>query len=205
MPKIVNHDQRRQVLGEAAWRVILRDGIDGATTRQIARESGYSAGVLSHYFESKDDILLEALRISHTIINKRLGSILEHQTGFEALRTFCYDAVPLYGEQARETQLEISFWSRALVKDSLRRVQLAESSYWRDILLDVIIAAQELGELVDGDPQIMTDVLSGLIDGLSVHALLFPDRYDEKRLITLIDAQLALWSTATSGRDYSSP
>ena len=205
MPKIVNHDQRRQVLGEAAWRVILRDGIDGATTRQIARESGYSAGVLSHYFESKDDILLEALRISHTIINKRLGSILEHQTGFEALRTFCYDAVPLYGEQARETQLEISFWSRALVKDSLRRVQLAESSYWRDILLDVIIAAQELGELVDGDPQIMTDVLAGLIDGLSVHALLFPDRYDEKRLITLIDAQLALWSTATSGRDYSSP
>lgn len=205
MPKIVDHDQRRQVLGEAAWRVILRDGIDGATTRQIARESGYSAGVLSHYFESKDDILLEALRISHTIINERLGSILEHQTGFEALRTFCYDAVPLYVEQARETQLEISFWSRALVKDSLRRVQLAESSYWRDILLDVIIAAQELGELVDGDPQIMTDILAGLIDGLSVHALLFPDRYDEKRLITLINAQLALWSTATSGRLCSSP
>jgi AcrR family transcriptional regulator len=205
MPKIVNHDQRRQVLGEAAWRVILRDGIDGATTRQIARESGYSAGVLSHYFESKDDILLEALRISHTIINERLGSILENQTGFEALRTFCYDAVPLYGEQARETQLEISFWSRALVKDSLRRVQLAESSYWRDILLDIIIGAQELGELVDGDPQIMTDVLAGLIDGLSVHALLFPDRYDEKRLITLINAQLALWSTATSGRRCSSP
>src|SRR5665811_518226 len=101
---------RDRVLGEAAWRVILRDGIDGATTRQIARESGYSAGVLSHYFESKDDILLEALRISHTIINERLGSILENQTGFEALRTFCYDAVPLYGEQARETQLEISFW-----------------------------------------------------------------------------------------------
>src|ERR1035437_2934200 len=174
MPKIVNHDQRRQVLGEAAWRVILRDGIDGPTTRHIGRESGYSAGVLSHYFESKDDILLEALRICHTIINKRLGSILEHQTGFEALRTFGYDAVPLYGEQARETQLEISFWSRALVKDSLRRVQLAESSYWRDILLDVIIAAQELGELVDGDPQIMTDVLAGRIDGLGVAGLRFP-------------------------------
>jgi AcrR family transcriptional regulator len=197
LPKIVDHDQRRRELAEAAWTVILRDGIDGATTRQIARQSGYSAGVLSHYFESKDDILLEALRFSHTIINERLGSMLEHQTGFRALRTFCYDTVPLNAEQARETQLEISFWSRALVKDSLRRVQLAESSYWRGILLDVIIAAQELDELVDGDPQIMTDVLAGLIDGLSVHALLFPDRYDEKHLIKLIDAQLALWSTAT--------
>ncbi len=195
MPKIVDHDRRRRELAEAAWKVILRDGIDGATTRQIAGESGYSAGVLSHYFESKDAILLEALRFSHTIINERLGSVLEHKRGFEALRAFCYDTVPLYEEQVRETQLEISFWSRALVKDSLREVQRAESSYWRGILLVIIIAAQELGELVDGDPLIMTDILAGLIDGLSVHALLFPDRYDEKHLIELIDAQLGLWST----------
>ncbi|NNN01923.1 MAG: TetR family transcriptional regulator [Acidimicrobiaceae bacterium] len=197
MPKIVDHDQRRQQLSDAAWRVILREGVDGATTRLIARESGYSAGVLSHYFESKDDILLEALRNAHSVIKERLNALLEHKTGFEALRTFCYDTVPLQAEQIRETQLEISFWSRALVKESLRSVQLTESAYWHNILLGVIIAAQELGELVEGDPFIMADILAGLIDGLSVHALLIPDHYDEKRLIKLIDAQLALWSTAT--------
>lgn len=197
MPKIVDHDQRRQQLSDAAWRVILREGVDGATTRLIARESGYSAGVLSHYFESKDDILLEALRNAHSVIKERLNALLEHKTGFEALRAFCYDTVPLQAEQIRETQLEISFWSRALVKESLRSVQLTESAYWHNILLGVIIAAQELGELVEGDPFIMADILAGLIDGLSVHALLIPDHYDEKRLIKLIDAQLALWSTAT--------
>ena len=198
MPKIVDHDQRRQQLGEAAWRVILREGIDGATTRLIARESGYSAGVLSHYFESKDEILLEALRVSHTTVKERLNGVLEHKTGFEALRAFCYDTVPLQVAQVRETQLEMSFWSRVLVKDSLREVQLTEASYWHEILLRVIIAAQELGELVDGDPFVVADILAGLIDGLSVHALLIPDHYDERRLIKLIDAQLALWSTATS-------
>ena len=197
MPKIVDHDQRRQQLSDAAWRVILREGVDGATTRLIARESGYSAGVLSHYFESKDDILLEALRNAHSVIKERLNALLEHKTGFEALRAFCYDTVPLQAEQIRETQLEISFWSRALVKESLRSVQLTESAYWHNILLGVIITAQELGELVEGDPFIMADILAGLIDGLSVHALLIPDHYDEKRLIKLIDAQLALWSTAT--------
>jgi len=75
---------------------------------------------------------------------------------------------------------------------------LTEASYWHEILLRVIIAAQELGELVDGDPFVVADILAGLIDGLSVHALLIPDHYDERRLIKLIDAQLALWSTATS-------
>ena len=57
--------------------VIVESGIDGATTREIARRSGYSSGVLSHYFERKDDILLEALRISHTNITGRLDEMLD--------------------------------------------------------------------------------------------------------------------------------
>lgn len=52
MPKIVDHDQRRRELAEAAWKVITEVGIDGATTREIARASGYSTGVLAHYFLS---------------------------------------------------------------------------------------------------------------------------------------------------------
>src|SRR6266498_1972838 len=181
MPKIVDHDQRRRELATAAWKVITESGIDGATTREIARESGYSTGVLAHYFERKDDILLEALHISHATINKRLGDLLEPQQGLEALRTFCYDTVPLGEQQVRETILEMSFWSRALVNDELR---------------ELLVAAQERGELADGDPEIMTELLAGLIDGLSVHALLYPDRFTKRRLTELIDAQLALGTPA---------
>jgi len=196
MPKIVDHDQRRRELATAAWKVITESGIDGATTREIARESGYSTGVLAHYFERKDDILLEALHISHATINKRLGDLLEPQQGLEALRTFCYDTVPLGEQQVRETILEMSFWSRALVNDELREVQRTESAHWRAVLRELIVAAQERGELADGDPEIMTELLAGLIDGLSVHALLYPDRFTKRRLTELIDAQLALWTPA---------
>ena len=72
MPKIVDHDQRRRELAQAAWNVIADSGIDGATTREIAREAGYSTGVLAHYFERKDDILLEALHMSHATIKRRM-------------------------------------------------------------------------------------------------------------------------------------
>ncbi len=194
MPKIVDHEQRRHELAEAAWDVIAESGIDGATTREIARKSGYSTGVLAHYFERKDDILLEALRISHAAIDRRLSDLLGPQHGLEALRTFCYDTVPVGQQQARETMLEMSFWSRALVNDELREVQRSESSHWRAILRKLIVAAQDEGELAAGDPEVITELLGGLIDGLSVHALLYPDRFTQLRLTDLIDAQLAFWT-----------
>ena len=39
--------------------------------RDIALESGYSSGVLAHYFKNKDDLLAHALRLSHTRFRKR--------------------------------------------------------------------------------------------------------------------------------------
>ena len=77
MPKIVDHDERRREVLTAARRVIVRDGIDAATTRAIAKEAGYSNGVLAHYFADKDEILLSALRQSHQRIRERLARKLD--------------------------------------------------------------------------------------------------------------------------------
>src|SRR5688572_2770913 len=81
MPKIVDHDERRREVLSAARRVIVRDGIDAATTRAIAKEAGYSNGVLAHYFTDKDEILLSALRQSHQRIRDRLTRKVEGVPG----------------------------------------------------------------------------------------------------------------------------
>jgi len=205
MPKIVDHDQRRRELAQAAWNVIAESGIDGATTREIAREAGYSTGVLAHYFDRKDDILLEALHMSHATIKRRMSDLLGPKEGLAALRAFCLDTVPLRQQQARETILEMSFWSRALVNDELRQVQRREAAHWQRMLIGLIVSAQERGELAPGDPEVIADLLGGLIDGLSVHALLYPDRFNEERLTQLIDAQLALWQPAASRNGVAVP
>lgn len=196
MPKIVDHDQRRAELARAAWRVIIAKGLDGTTTREIARESGYSAGVLSHYFPSKDDLLLEALRRSHEVILRRLGDLAERHAGLEALRMFCYDSIPLHDEQARETYLEMSFWSRALVNEELCAVQRSEAGHWRGMLRCLVVGAQESGELRPAEPDLVVDMLASLIDGISVHALLYPERITKSRLVEMMDHQLALWSVS---------
>lgn len=194
MPKIVDHHDRRRELAEAAWRVVLNNGIDGATTREIARESGYSAGVLAHYFENKDDILQAALELSHQTILQRFDEILVGCQGLAALRVFLLDNLPIGRRQAEETNLEISFWSRALVNDELRDMQRAESKRFGEILHSLVEQAQARGELdPDANAREITELLGAMIDGLSVHAVLYPDRYDARRLTKLMDAQLSLW------------
>ena len=110
------------------------------------------------------------------------------------LRMFCYDSIPLHDPQVRETYPEMSFWSRALVNAELREVQHREAGHWRSLLRRLVVGAQESGELRPEDPDLVVDVLASLIDGISVHALLYPERITKSRLAEMMDHQLALWS-----------
>jgi AcrR family transcriptional regulator len=187
MPKVVDHAARRHELAEAAWRAIVKYGLDGTTTRLIAKESGYSNGVLAHYFESKDEILLEALRISHDGLDRRIREAVDDKGGFDALRTFCIEVLPVSDQPARETHLEMSIWSRALVNDELRSVQRSESSRWRRLVEGLIVSAQHSGELVDMPVRTIAVLLSAVIDGLSIYGLLYPDRFGKAELIGFLD------------------
>ncbi|MFG1975130.1 TetR/AcrR family transcriptional regulator [Nonomuraea fuscirosea] len=197
MPKIVDHDERRREVLSAAGRVIVRDGIDAATTRAIAKEAGYSNGVLAHYFTDKDEILLSALRQSHQRIRARLTGKVTDAGGpggsaLAALRELLLDNLPLDDERARETRLEVSFWSRSLASERLAGVQRGEAGELRAAVRDLLGRARAAGELRNSaapdspaahDPHTDTDELDdcaehllALMDGLSLHLLLYPER-----------------------------
>ena len=187
MPRVVDHEHRRHELAEAAWRAIVKHGLDGTTTRLIAKESGYSNGVLAHYFESKDEILVEALRNSHKGIDKRIREAIDNREGLDALRTFCIEVLPVSEQSARETHLEMSMWSRALVNSEVHSVQRSESSRWRRLMEQLIVDAQGSAELVDVPPRTIAVLLSAVIDGLSIYALLYPDRFGRAELVSYLD------------------
>ncbi|MFC4122619.1 TetR/AcrR family transcriptional regulator [Nonomuraea zeae] len=177
MPKIVDHDERRREVLSAARRVIVRDGIDAATTRAIAKEAGYSNGVLAHYFADKDEILLSALRQSHQRIRARLSGKVEGVSGLAALRELLLDNLPLDAERTQETRLEVSFWSRSLASERLAEVQRTEAGELRAAVRDLLGQARAAGELrTDDNLDDLTEYLLALVDGLSLHLLLYPGR-----------------------------
>ena len=44
MPRLVNHDQRREELAQHVWALIRSEGIGGVTIRGLSKQSGWSSG-----------------------------------------------------------------------------------------------------------------------------------------------------------------
>src|SRR5580765_7230147 len=62
MPRMSAVDRRAQLL-DAAWRVLLTDGIAGATTRAICAEAGMPQGAFHYCFNSRDELLTEVAAV----------------------------------------------------------------------------------------------------------------------------------------------
>jgi AcrR family transcriptional regulator len=194
MPKKVDHDARREELVLAAWRVIAANGIDEVTIRDIARESGYSSGVLAHYFKNKDDLLAHALQLSHTRIRKRYDAEVEEtSTAVDALRAILIDNLPIDEQRELETRIEMSFWARALRNDELHEIQQKESETLRALLRELIEEAQKDKAISKKhDREEVIELLGAVIDGISLHALLYPDRLPPKRQTAVMEFALQL-------------
>lgn len=191
MPKVVDWEARRDEVLAATWRIISREGLAGTTIRKIAREAGYSPGVLAHYFSDKQDILGSALVLSHRRVGDRMTRRAAGLAGLAALRVVMLEALPLDGQRLLEAEIEVSFWGRALGSPALAELQNAEfERLWRRLRTHLDDAAG-LGELRAGlDLEEATHRLVALIDGLSVEAVLYPARVPPQRQTALLDTVL---------------
>jgi AcrR family transcriptional regulator len=199
MPKVVDHLERREELLEAVWRVLARDGLHGTTIRSIANETGWSAGVLAHYFTDKEDILVSALHLSHERIGARWEEKLEGLEGLAALRELVMDNLPLDDERELETKLELILWDRSVASDE---IQTALSHRGHPTLIErlekLVAEAQAAGEIAADEPSgEVAERLLGLIDGLSLRALLQPKRFTRERLAVLMERELSRMTTQT--------
>jgi AcrR family transcriptional regulator len=199
MPKDVDHDERREELIEAVWRVIARDGMERTTIRTIATETGWSTGVLAHYFTDKDDILGSALALMYERIAARWDVKLEGLDGIAALHELVLDNLPLDDERELETKFLMNYWSREIrvggsVPHPTRRGPLLI-----DLLTELAAGSQQAGEIRrDEAPEDIAERLLGLIDGFSLHALLDPQRLTRERQVALVQQEFTRLSTTKS-------
>jgi len=62
----MNVDERRARLVDAAIQVMVREGVSHATTRAIVTEAGMTTGAFHYSFFSKEELVLEVMRILNT-------------------------------------------------------------------------------------------------------------------------------------------
>ena len=121
MPKIVDHAQRRDEIALVACRVVAEHGFDQASMVRIAREAGYTTGMLAHYFDSKQDIIIAALRLILRRIEERL--LRPAPVGAPPdLLTLLTEALPVDAHRRIECAFWTAFWGQVSADPRLKRI-----------------------------------------------------------------------------------
>lgn len=192
MPKVVDHGERRREIGEAVWRAIARRGMDAATVREIAEEAGVSTGVLAHYFEGKEELLVHALRVSIERAAKRMQRRGVGKSNLEALRTVLREALPLDEGIRNEYRVWLSFWGQAAYSGALAAEQNHWYAVWRGVVAALIEACQREGVLrADLDARREANALIALVDGIGLQATFEPERLPAGEQEAALDNHLA--------------
>jgi AcrR family transcriptional regulator len=190
MPARTDHEARRQDVSAAVWRVLAAQGFGGLTLRAVAAEMGASTGLLTHYFPSKHALVMHALEVAEKRTRTR-DRQYPAAAGLAALRAALVDVLPVSPELTEINRVWVSSWDAALADAELGALEKARYRRWRAKLRPLVVEAQQCGELPDRDPDDLVAGLAAFTHGLVVQALFDPRAFPRKRLLGLLDDQLA--------------
>jgi AcrR family transcriptional regulator len=175
VPKVVDHDERRLELLDATWRIIARQGIEGATMREIALEAGFANGALKPYFPTKETLLEFAFGHVFNRTNKRTSVVTAGKSGLAALRAFCLEVLPLDEERVNEARIVIPFWQKAVNDPQKALIHQRSMAAWLDAIRSWLAEARMAGEVstpVDDDA--LASQLLNMLLGAQIEAALAP-------------------------------
>jgi TetR/AcrR family transcriptional regulator, transcriptional repressor of bet genes len=120
VPKIVDHERRRDEIALVACRVVAEYGFDQATIVRIAREAGYTTGMVAHYFDTKQEIIIASLRLILRRIEERLT--LAAGAGDPQLLALLTEALPVDAARFTECAFWAAFWGQVSADKRLKRI-----------------------------------------------------------------------------------
>jgi len=188
MPKIVDHDERRERIVEIVADMLATVGAEKTTIREIARQSGYSRGFIEHYFSNKEELITKTIRWINERSLARADAALQGKTGLAALKTFSELSLPLTSEVRNEWKIRLQFWGMAAVSDEHRREQSKRIHLSEKIVMGYLQQAQDNGELAAGiDLLPLAQNLVHGLNGLGCNAILRPTYFTRQRQLQALD------------------
>lgn len=176
MPKIVDHEQRRRELADAVLRVIAEGGgVADITNRKVAAASGWSTGVLAHYFKGQHELLLAALRRAAELQGNLFRELSRSEgSALDRLERVLESVLPLDPQRLALTRIFLFFYAEGAGNEVTRIEASDYLAHWRRVVRRLVVAAQDEGSLPPSDPDLLAIHLVGLVDGVANHALLDP-------------------------------
>ena len=181
MGAVASESRREEVLLVAS-RVIMREGLEGASLRRIAREGGFTTGVLTHYFVDKRELIAACFEFTTTrFLESSRRRLAAAASADEHMATFIRMYIPPDEAQRGEWRLWFELCSQALRdRDAARRL-VETDRHWEALIADSVRRWQEAGLIASHhDAHEVAILLGRLIDGLCLRSLV-TGAWDEAR------------------------
>ncbi|WP_369259555.1 TetR/AcrR family transcriptional regulator [Geodermatophilus amargosae] len=192
MPRTVDAAERRREIAAAVWRVIRRDGVQGASVRAVAREARTSMGALRHWFATQDELLHFAMTLVVEHARARVEAVVAGAVpdGALALRVL-EETLPLDDERRAEAEVWLALTARALTAPALAALRDRSAEDLFALCRWVLTVLADAGDLRPGsDPSLEAERLYAVLDGLAVHAATRPAALPAGRVRQVLAAHL---------------
>jgi AcrR family transcriptional regulator len=164
---------RERILG-AAVRRIASDGIDDVRIARIAMDAGVSSSLVHYHFDTREELLGEALDYSYERAGANRTEIeqIPNATHAQRLAAIVEQCIPTTPELHADWLLWMELWLRAVRHPEL--APIAEGLYARlhEWFADELTAGVAAGEFRPCDVDGLADRTIALLDGLGVRVLI---------------------------------
>jgi AcrR family transcriptional regulator len=200
MPKIVDHAKRRDEIAQVACQVVASRGFEHATVARIARAAGFTTGMVAHYYDSKQDIILAALRL----ILLRIEQRLTRERDDTDLLAVLSEGLAIDRPRQIECAFWMAFWGQVSTDKKLRRLNAWVHREYMRLYARCLAAhwpaSRRWSEAVR--EQALRSIVI-VLNGLTASAVTSPRDWPAERQVEQLRLQLELleqWSLAKRGR-----
>jgi AcrR family transcriptional regulator len=178
VPRIVDRQEKRQQLLDAAKEVFVRHGFASTRVADIAERAGVAKGTVYEYFRSKEELFFALFESTNRLIRERADDLVErYPSPRERLAAlFLLSGTILIEQRELYPMMNLDFWvtSRGSAYET-EFTSAVEALYrqYRELVADTIREGQRAGEFrSDVDAGGIATVLVSTFDGLGMQCWL---------------------------------
>ncbi|MBB2507022.1 TetR/AcrR family transcriptional regulator [Staphylococcus cohnii] len=188
MPKIINHEKKKEQIIQYAFDSIVENGVKGSTVRQIAKLAEMTPGQIRYYFPNHSELLNAVMSTVELKIRRRIEIIFtsENLNTIDKAKASLLSVLPLDQERLADMEVWMAFrydiheYGQSTLDDGI------------DQLCNSVLTLLKNEHLLKDNLNIHLNSmkLHALIDGLALHKLLNPNGISNDDIQTIVDEEI---------------
>lgn len=180
----IDHIRRPQILAAAA-EVIAERGVAATRIADVAERAGVSPPAVLYWFDSKEQLLAEALVADDEAFYRAISGLL-------AERARPAERLALLIAATASSTGDFTLWMEMLNlsqrDEGLAAARERLDARWREELAAIVRDGREAGEFGAADPELAALEISALLDGLTIQVALGDPATSPQRMLEVASA-----------------